>query len=244
MKEKIFTIPVNDAFDSDCECPVCSMYNTLEESAVEYAMGPSYMEDDIRAKTDVLGFCQKHIKQVYDIENRLGFALVMKTHMDRVIYDIKKISEEPVKGKTLFGKGKPSTVSEYTKKLKYSCFVCEKVDNTFARYMDTIMYLYKQDEDFRKKYADSKGFCTTHYGMLMDVAEEKLSGEMYEGFVKETNRIFITNLERVRDDVEWFINKFDHKYANEPWKNAKDSLPRAITKMASLLPEEPKKKAR
>lgn len=244
MKEKIFTIPVNDAFDSGCECPVCSMYNTLEESAVEYAMGPSYMEDDIRAKTDVLGFCQKHIKQVYDMENRLGFALVMKTHMDRVIYDIKKISEEPVKGKTLFGKGKPSTVSEYTKKLKCSCFVCEKVDNTFARYMDTIMYLYKQDGDFRKKYADCKGFCATHYGMLMDVAETKLSGEMYEEFVKETNRIFIANLERVRDDVEWFVNKFDHKYADEPWKNAKDSLPRAITKMASLLPEEPKKKVR
>ena len=31
-------------------------------------------------------------------------------------------------------------------------------------------------------------------------------------------------MKRVRDDVEWFINKFDHKYANEPWKMAKNSL--------------------
>lgn len=37
-------------------------------------------------------------------------------------------------------------------------------------------------------------------------------------------------MKRVRDDVVWFINKFDHKYANEPWKNAKDSLVRATLK--------------
>ena len=82
MKEKIYTIPVNDAFSSDCECPICSMYKALEDDAVSYTMGPSYMEDDIRAVTDKKGFCQKHLKKVYDCENRLGFALVMKTHLD------------------------------------------------------------------------------------------------------------------------------------------------------------------
>ena len=68
MKEKIYTIPVNDAFSSDCECPICSMYKALEDDAVSYTMGPSYMEDDIRAVTDKKGFCQKHLKKVYDCE--------------------------------------------------------------------------------------------------------------------------------------------------------------------------------
>ncbi len=244
MKEKIYTIPVNDAFDKDCECPLCAMYKVLEDDAVEYAMGPSYMEDDIRAKTDIMGFCQKHMKQVYDVENRLGFALVMKTHMDKVIYDIKKLSEEPIKGKTLFSKGRPSGIGEYAKRLKCACFVCDKIDSTFARYVDTVMYLYKQDEEFRKKYESGKGFCTEHYGMLLDVAESRLSKDVYEKFVKITNAVYIAGMERVRDDVEWFVNKFDHKYADEPWKNAKDSLPRAMTKMGALLPEEPKKKNR
>ena len=36
MKEKIYTIPVNDAFDKDCECPLCAMYQELENNAVEY----------------------------------------------------------------------------------------------------------------------------------------------------------------------------------------------------------------
>ncbi len=52
MKEKIYTVPVNDAFALDSECPICSMFEKLENDAVEYVMGPSYMEDDIREKTD------------------------------------------------------------------------------------------------------------------------------------------------------------------------------------------------
>ena len=51
MAEQLYTIPVNDAFHADCECPLCQMQKTLEEHAIEYTMGPSYMEDDNRAMT-------------------------------------------------------------------------------------------------------------------------------------------------------------------------------------------------
>ena len=114
MKEKIYTIPVNDAFSSDCECPICSMYKALEDDAVSYTMGPSYMEDDIRAVTDKKGFCQKHLKKVYDCENRLGFALVMKTHLDRVINDIESLQDGKVAGKSMFKKADKPAVTTYT----------------------------------------------------------------------------------------------------------------------------------
>ena len=29
MKEKIYTVPVNDAFALDSECPICSMFEKL-----------------------------------------------------------------------------------------------------------------------------------------------------------------------------------------------------------------------
>lgn len=238
MKEKIFTIPVNDAFDKDSECPICEMYRELERNAVEYTMGPSYMEDDIRAKTDEMGFCDKHVIDVYNMENRLGFAWVMKTHMDKIIYDMEKLAEQPVKGKTLFAKVKPNGVTEYAEKLRNSCFVCDRIENTFMRYVDTVLHLYRSDKDFRGKYEACKGFCVNHYGLLINQASQKLSGNVLESFVDKTNKIYIENMKRVRDDVEWFINKFDHKYANEPWKNAKDSLPRVMTKTTSVLPEE------
>ena len=75
MKEQLYTIPVNDAFAVDCECPVCSMYDSLERDAIEFTMGPSYMEDDIRMETNKIGFCSHHVKQLYKHQNRLGHRI-------------------------------------------------------------------------------------------------------------------------------------------------------------------------
>ena len=65
MKEQLYTIPVTDAFESNCECPLCKMKKELEQNAIEYTLGPSYMEDDNRAMTDELGFCEQHIQRLY-----------------------------------------------------------------------------------------------------------------------------------------------------------------------------------
>ena len=37
-------------------------------------------------------------------------------------------------------------------------------------------------------------------------------------------------MERVNGDIGWFIDKFDYRFKNEPWKNSKDALPRGIIK--------------
>ena len=42
-------------------------------------------------------------------------------------------------------------------------------------------------------------------------------------------------MKRVRDDLAWFINKFDYKYRDEPWKNARDSVIRSVTKTNSII---------
>ena len=90
---------IRDRLDS--ECPICSMFEKLENDAVEYAMGPSYMEDDIREKTDKMGFCSRHIKKIYEQNNRLGYALVMKTHMDYVIKQIESYRYDKGTGKKM-----------------------------------------------------------------------------------------------------------------------------------------------
>ena len=104
MKEKLYTIPVNDAFLKDCECPLCAMYETLQNDAIDYAMGPSYMEDDIREVTDKIGFCSKHIPLLYRNQNRLGLALMLKTHMDKTIDDISTLSNGAKVKSSLFKK--------------------------------------------------------------------------------------------------------------------------------------------
>lgn len=140
MKEKLYSIPVNDAFNSECECPICAMYKTLEDDAVDYTMGPSYMEDDTRAMTDELGFCDKHIRMVYHKDNRLGMAWVMKTHFDKTINDVRKnMPSGPAK---MLKKGiENSSVIKYLDKLNNSCFVCSRINN-FLTVMLTLYFFF------------------------------------------------------------------------------------------------------
>ena len=82
MKEQIDTIPVNEAYEADDECPFCWLERQAEQRSIRYALGPgaSYMEPDVRAVTDRKGFCRQHFKKLFDYGNSLGNALVMQTY--------------------------------------------------------------------------------------------------------------------------------------------------------------------
>ena len=237
MKDKLYTIPVNEAFETDCECPVCVMRKKLETDAIEFTMGPSYMEDDIREATSRLGFCEKHLEQLYHNQNRLGLALILRTHMDKVVKDVEKHSAAytKVSAASLFKrKTEEAEVVSYLNALEDNCFVCTKIEGTFERYIATIFHLYHTDKDFREKFITSKGFCASHYKILYQEAPKSLSGEELNQFLKELNSLFLENMKRVRDDLDWFINKFDYRYADQPWKNAKDALTRSMLKTNGL----------
>ena len=240
MKEQLYTIPVNDAFAVDCECPVCSMYDSLEKDAIEFTMGPSYMEDDIRMETNKIGFCTHHVKQLYKHQNRLGLALILHTHMQRTNRDLEDLlsSDKPVK-KGLFAKKteNASPVTEYIENLNQSCYICNRIDRIFARYLATIYHCYEHDEEFRRKFAASKGFCTKHFGMLYEGAPSSLSGKRLPEFIKTLNEVYLTNMKRVTDDLEWFTDKFDYRNEDKPWKNSKGALPRSMNKTNSVLPQ-------
>lgn len=231
MTEKIYTIPVNEAFDTDCECPICTMYKKLETDAIEFTMGPSYMEDDVRMETNRLGFCEEHIKLLYRKQNRLGLALIMLSHMDNAVRDMEKLAKSKPSPAGLFKKTGESGLKQYADKLNESCYICNRIDNTFNRYISTVFYLYRNEDSFRTKYAASKGFCIKHYALLYDTAPSFLHGDMLSDFIKLTNKLFFDNMQRVRDDLKWFTDKFDYRYVNEPWKNSEDALPRTINKI-------------
>lgn len=233
MDDKLYTIPVKEAFEQECECPVCKMYGEIEKSAIEFTMGPSYMEDDIRFQTDEKGFCDRHMRKLYEYNNRLGLAIIMNTHLQRINKDIEKLAAN-AKGGGLFKRKDNTALIAYIEKLNHSCFVCERVDATFERYIATIFHLWKMDREFVEKYKKSKGFCTKHYGMLIQGAKEALSGSVYEDFLDTTNHLYMENMKRIHGDVDWFVDKFDYRFKDEPWKNSKDALPRAIIKTNSI----------
>ena len=232
MAEKLYTIPVNDAFNKDCECPVCEMYKKLENDALEFTLGPSYMEEDIRDMTDKAGFCKDHAKKMYERGNRLGMALMYQTHTYGVIEAIEK--KKPSSKGGFLKKADNSSLIDYIKNMSKSCFICDRIQNVFERYIATIMYLWKNDNDFIEKYKTSKGFCMEHYAMLVEYASKELSGKNLESFIEITEKLFLDNIKRVKEDLDWFIDKFDYRYKNEPWKNSKDALPRMLCKINSL----------
>lgn len=243
MKEVLYTIPVNEAFDTDCECPVCQMYNQLQNDAVDFVMGASYMEDDVRMETDRMGFCEKHLPLLYKNQNRLGLGLMMLTYMDRQQKEMEKLAGSRPKSGGLFRKAEGGDpVYDYLMKQQCSCYVCKRMERSYERYLVTTFYLYENDEEFRKKFANSKGFCMKHYAELHSMAGKQLSGVRQEEFLRVLSERMLTNFKRVRDDLEWFTDKFDYRNAEAPWKNSKDALIRAIQKTNSLFVEESKKK--
>lgn len=237
MKEKIYTIPVNDGFDAGGECAFCEMYKKLEEDAISYTLGPSYMEQDVRDVTNEKGFCQEHYRVMYGAKNRLGLALMVSTHMAEIEKRMTTLLAQEMKGKKsggFFKKSEEAPFQEYVRTLEGSCAVCDKINENMSRFMDTFFYLWKREEDFRKKVLASKGFCVKHFEDIVRLSANKLNQTERENFLKEIVKIQSENFARVKEELLWFISKFDYRFQDKPWGNSKDSPKRAILKVASF----------
>ncbi|MBP1587692.1 MAG: ABC transporter substrate-binding protein [Clostridia bacterium] len=94
MAETIYTIPVSEAFEADCECPVCELRKRFEASTIDYFAGPSLMEPDTRILTNDVGFCGRHFDLLYNSQaKKLGLGLMLDTYMTEQIARIEKYSK-------------------------------------------------------------------------------------------------------------------------------------------------------
>ena len=214
MKEKIYTIPVNEAFDSGDECPFCHMEREAEQRAIRYFDGPgaSYMEPEIRALTDKTGFCAGHMKKLYEYGNPLGSALMLQTHYAGLL---KQLQEQVD-----------------------ACIICDRVQETVKRYYGTFFHLLREPE-FRSKVEHSKGFCMKHFAMLLQQAQEHLPSAYQEWFYATVYPVMEKNLVRVKEDLDWMIAKYDYRNAGAPWHNSRDALQRAMQKLEGGYPADP-----
>ena len=243
MREQIDTIPVIEAYEAQDECPFCYLERKAEQSTIRYVAGPgaSYMEPDVRGATDKLGFCREHTKKLYDYGNSLGAALILQTYFAGILERFHMEADDMTPGKkSLFGKKQPAA-SDYPQQLRQqvdSCFICDRIDYHMERYYLTFFHLIK-DPEFRTKVENSKGFCLKHFTQLMEKADKMLSNAQHEWFYKTVPAITEKNLIRVKEDLDWFIAKFDYRNASADWKNAKDALSRTMQKLEGLYVADP-----
>ena len=179
MKEQIDTIPVNEAFEADGECPFCYLERQAEQRAMRYTLGPgaSYMEPDVRAATDSRGFCRQHYKKMFDYGNSLGNALVMQTYfvglLKELEYQADTFELPPKKGLLSKKPVEETALLQWAREKNSTCFLCEKLQYNMNRYYVTFFHMIK-DEQFRSKVESGKGFCMHHFAQLLEVAREKL----------------------------------------------------------------------
>ena len=243
MKEKLYTIPLNDAVNAGDECPFCFVERNLEQDMLDFVLGScaSYMEADMRENTDKEGFCRYHFKKLFEYGNTLGNGWILKTHYMKMRKDLDKAISEYKPEKTpafnkILKKGNANSIADWVKSREESCYICNHNKEIYDRYMDTFFILYKNDETFRKKIADSKGFCLTHFGDVCDNAMAKMGDKEREDFFAMLFPLMKSNMERMQEDINWLVEKFDYENADKDWKNSKDAIQRGMQKLKGGYP--------
>ncbi len=222
MAETIYTIPINEEFEArlekkdECACPLCNLYRKLENDELSLILGASMMEPDVRIKTNRLGFCPKHFDKMLTNGKRLPLALMLESHLNELYED--------VAGK----RATPEKALARIENLKKTCYVCERVDANFARLTSNVVYMWETDMTFREKFESQKYFCINHYADMLSVGKKEMTKKVFKEFAESVGKIVDANLGSLCSDVSWFCKKYDYRYEEEPWGNAKDSPERAI----------------
>ena len=224
MKEKIYTIPINEAIEENSFCPFCSIYRRLENEAVEYTLGAAMMEPDFRMITNENGFCQKHIRDLHAESKALSLALVMDTHMEEInrLFEINmKDSKKSILKKG--GSEKNSFVSGL-KRILNSCAVCMRIEHTLNRYFETFVYMLRTEKDFLEKVLSIEGFCMEHFSKLAEVALTELSDKNFKELFLPVVELQKNRLKKYQTYIKNFADQFNYSNAGKKLDAPKDIL--------------------
>jgi hypothetical protein len=213
------------------------MKRKLESASLEYTLGPSYMEDDARAETDRTGFCAAHWEKLYAAQNRLGLSLITLTHVRHIIQVMdKRRNANPIKRSGIFSKSTdpPAPLYDGLRGIESGCCICARVGESLNRYIDTMFSMWPKTPELHTRAEDCGGFCLTHFVTLLNQGPRKLNERGWREFLDAVYPIQRKSMETLEADLDWFIKKFDYRYADEPWGNSKDALPRALRTVGGI----------
>ncbi|MCD8180830.1 MAG: DUF6062 family protein [Firmicutes bacterium] len=243
MKEKIYTIPVNEAYDVECECPMCELEKKLERETLDYALGAAMMEPDFRTVSNEKGFCTHHFSELFNMSNKLALSLVLDTHLEEIRKKLDKLSKsasalEKSKGGLLKKSGSAdfaANLSAQLGEISDGCIVCDKINHTMERYADVLLYMWANDEKFKAKFDKSKGLCLKHMRLLADMAPKSLKDSQAALFLSSMFAKQSAELGRIQEDIHKFTLKFDYRNKDMDWGTAQDAPIRTIEKISGFI---------
>lgn len=228
MKESIYTIPINEAFESNCQCPVCSIQNKIDKDLVAASVGAAMMEPDRRIETNKYGFCKSHVEKMSEQNQVLPLSLVLQTHIREQIDNIFNIEAKP----KMFTKGKKQTatkISEYIKNMQQSCQICKTLNTQMTRYAENIIYMWKKHPDFKDTFSKNS-FCMNHLKLLLDTAIKDLGDNDFNEFFGVIISNSKSSFEKSYSDITDFINSFDYRFKGELSNDMKTATKSVINK--------------
>lgn len=238
MKETIYTIPINEAFEAKCGCPLCTLRRKLERDSVEYIMGAAMMEPDVRIETNRRGFCSKHYAQMLGMKGRLSLALTLESRLGEIRNYIEK---DALRG---FGKKlDPSRAAELIRGTANGCFVCERIAGYEEHYYKNVLHMWKNVPEFREMFRQQPYFCLEHTAGLLARAPEALGKKNHEDFDRELIELVDGYLKTLNADVSAFCQSFDYRSAGKPLGEEQKIAPeRAIEFLSGYREETPEQK--
>jgi len=225
MKEHIYSIPLTEALEKKCGCILCILEEKFEEQAAEYFLGASMMEPDAREITNEKGFCRRHLKMLFEKQNRLSLALTLETHVKELS---KKVGVK--KKEKFFSKDTTASLtSDHILSLAGTCAMCDKLNHELALAAGNLAYLWGKNKDFKNMFEESKGLCLEHTALAIKMCEGELGGKKKEQFISMLVEKEKEALSRLYNDLHGFTLSFDYRYAkNELTPEEKSSVQSAI----------------
>jgi hypothetical protein len=240
IKYELDTIPVIDAFKSDCECAFCLLAEKSEKKYLEFYLGNSIMIPEQRVLVNRHGFCARHFRSM--LESRKtphGLGLMAHTHLKETNDNLQKILDRL--GENL---DKPKNSAKNLTDLRTfltahtsDCLICGKIEDHMKRYLYTAVAIWKKQDDFKSLFSASRGFCLRHAGPLSEMAEDQLSGNEQKEFFSVLIGLMEKNYARLEKEILWFTQKFDYQNNDKDWGTSKDALERTIMKLEGIYLE-------
>lgn len=203
------------------QCPVCFLAGRSVHSFFDFFLFENVLDYDINQKLRASrGFCKEHSSQLLSFNDGLAVSIIYETILDDLIKE-----------------GNKNTFSKKSMwKETGKCPACEVYSNSEDRYTKAFA-MYAVEEEFFKKYEESKGLCLPHFRKVIDKIKDKNTAVK----LMETQ---IKDFAKLRSELKEFVRKSDFRYSKEKWGEEKDSWIRAIVRLVgnagakSLRPKE------
>ncbi len=224
---------VHDAYADPGECPLCALRESAEATYVRSFQHSRVMEPNVRVQTNAVGFCPDHYGKLYRAEDKLGLGLVVHTHLQQQIPQIRAaLKTIATAGRSRQTRRGTAEAEAALAALRDRCFICDMLRADGERYAFTILYLWSKDAEFPARFRASRGFCMGHFLQMLAAARRLLRADRARHWIEEAAALQIESLEGLEKDLFAFTQLSRSENKSLGSETERTALGRTLQKLA------------